>query len=250
MKNKFFAVFLFLSLFLAASRAFAEEDLFKEANVSYQVGDYKKAISLYKKIITSKKATANVYYNLGNASFRDGNRGEALAAYERAHALDPRDRDVEWNKSILKNALPDRIEDAEDNVFLSSIERLLEWVTVDEITILLGLILAGLFVISLLNFIFHKSKPFTAGLGGFFIFLLILNSIIFYFKWLEVKDPRVVVLDKEVSARYGPSDKETKAFVLHEGAEARVTDETGDWYYILLKNKNIGWIPKKSCEIL
>jgi len=67
-------------------------------------------------------------------------------------------------------------------------------------------------------------------------------------KWTDAKDPRVVVLDKEVYAHYGPSGKETNAFLLHEGAEGKVLDETPEWFYIVLKNKNSGWIPKSSCE--
>ena len=49
---------------------------------------------------------------------------------------------------------------------------------------------------------------------------------------------------------YGPSEKETKAFVLHEGALARVIDQTDEWYYIFLQDKNNGWVLKKSCEIV
>jgi len=58
------------------------------------------------------------------------------------------------------------------------------------------------------------------------------------------------VLYKEVTARYGPSDKETKAFVLHEGASAKVLDQTDGWYYIFLQDKNTGWVSKKSCAII
>lgn len=251
MKKIFLPVLILSGIFCFVTPLYAAEDtLFHDANAKYQAGDYKAAMSLYQQIASSGKATAIVYYNLGNASFRAGNKGAALVAYERARALNPRDRDVEWNKGVLKNALSDRIEDADDNVFLSSVQRLLEWVTVDEAGVVFSLFLGILFLFSLLHFIFHKAKPLTGGVAGFFLFLWILSGAVFYFKWLEIRDPRVVVLDREVSARYGPSDKETKAFTLHEGAEAKVADQTGDWFYISLKNKNTGWIPKKSCEII
>lgn len=242
-------LFFILSLFSVSAQCAQDAD-FREANSKYQAGDYKTAVSLYEKALLSGKPTAALYYNLGSAEFRSGDRGAALADYERAHALDPRDRDIEWNRSTLKSVLPDRISDSDDNVFVSSVQKLLEWVTVDEAALAFGLILAILFLVSALNFSFHRSKSLTAGLGGFFVLLLILSGAVFYGKWLTVKDPRVVVLEKEAAVRYGPSEKETKAFVLHEGALARVIDQTDEWYYLFLQDKNNGWILKKSCEIV
>ena len=250
MKN-FLTIFLFLgAIFISENGWAAALSDFEAANAKYSHGDYQEAVSLYEKMIASGKGTAAVYYNLGNAAFRAEDKGKALVAYERAHGLSPRDRDVEWNKAILKSALSDRIEDSDDNVFISSVQRLLEWVTVDETALVLSLMLAVLFLISALNFFSHKSKSLTSGIGGFFVLILVLSAAVFYFKWLTVKDRHVVVLDKEVTARYGPSDKETKAFVLHEGAEAKILDRTDGWYYVVLQNKSTGWLSKKSCEII
>ena len=75
-------------------------------------------------------------------------------------------------------------------------------------------------------------------------------SALFVLKWYQVKEPKAVILVKEIYARYGPSDKETKAFLLHEGAEARVMDETKGWWFIALVNKNSGWIPKETSGIV
>ncbi len=242
---------LFLGFIFSTTLAFSgEKSLFQEANEKYQAGDYVSAASLYRKSAASGKPTAALYYNLGNADFRAGNKGAALVDYERAHALAPRDRDVEWNKSVLKTTLADRIADSDENVFISSAQRILNWVTVDEIALLFAFILAILFIVSVLSFSFHQSKSMTAGIGGFFTLLLILTGTAFYFRWLSAKDPFLVVLEKEVTARYGPSDKETKAFVLHEGAKARVIDQTDKWYYIALQDKTTGWVLKKSCEVI
>ncbi len=242
---------LFLTFLFSAFPAYASESsAFSEANAAYSRGDYKAAAAAYEKIAAEGGAASAVYYNLGSARFRAGEKGRAMVAFERAHRLDPRDRDVEWNKAILKNALADRIEDPDESIFLSSLRKILEYVTVDEAALAFAVVLAALFLISVSHFIFRQSKPLTAGAGGVFVFLLVVTGGVFYFKWADARVPRLIVLDREVAARYGPSEKETKAFVLHEGAEARVADQTGDWYYISLKNKTLGWVPKKSCEII
>ncbi len=247
MKKTAFVIF---ALLLLTAPVPAAGDAFSEANAAYSRSDYKAAAEAYEKITTGGGATAAIYYNLGNARFRAGEKGKAMVAFERAHRLDPRDRDVEWNKAILKNALADRIEDPDENVFLSSLQKILEAVTVDEAAAAFGGVLVILFLLSAANFAFHHSRALTTGVSGLFVFLLVVAAGVFYFKWADAAVPHVVVLDREVAARYGPSDKETKAFVLHEGAEARVADETGDWFYISLKNKTLGWVPKKSCEIV
>ncbi len=248
MKKPRFMIFLFLMFF--TSTCFAAGDLFSEANAKYKAGDYPAAAVLYEQIVSAQQPQASVQYNLGNALFRSGKKGLALLAYERASLLDPRDSDIEWNKTVLKNALKDHIVDESGNVFVSSFQKILGWITMDEIAVILVILLTGLFLIAAVNFIFHRSKPLTSGIGGFLVFLSILTGGIFYGKWLLIKDPRVVVLAAEASARYGPSEKETKAFVLHEGASAVLRDQTEDWYYIVLPDNNTGWIQKKSCEII
>ncbi len=249
MKKMIFGMALGI-IFLTASALAENNGLFKQANEKYSAGDYTAAAVLYEKVASLDGASSAVYYNLGNAYFRAGQKGRAMVYYERAGRLDPRDQDIEWNRGVLKNALTDRIEDVQDNVFISSVQRLLEWITLDEAALVFAAILLILFIISAVSFFSHKPKSLTAGIGGLLVFLWICSLAVYYFKWTQVRDPQVVVLDREVAARYGPSDKETKAFVLHEGAQAVMTDQTGEWYYILLKNKNTAWVPKKSCEIV
>ena len=144
----------------------------------------------------------------------------------------------------------DRIETGNENLIVFWIKKITDYVTIDELSKLLVLGLFLLMVIAVLSFIFPSVKAWARGVQFLLILLLIGVIVILEFKWVEVKDPSVVVLDKEVYIHYGPSNKETKAFVLHEGAKARLLDKTDDWLYIILENKNSGWIPKASCEII
>ena len=72
-----------LAMFFGAVPAHADGVSFAEANGKYQAGDFKGAEALYKKLLDSGLRTAPVYYNYGNASFRNGKKGQALVAYER-----------------------------------------------------------------------------------------------------------------------------------------------------------------------
>ena len=241
--------FLFLTLFLwAGNSGAADLAEFEAANAKYEAQDYKAASKSYEDLIRADQGSSAVYYNLGNAYFRLGQKGKALASYERALAISPRDKDIRWNLEMLKSVLADRIEAPSDNPVFFWGRKAADTFTINEISISLSALLALFLAFAVLNFIFPRTKSWT----GFFQFLtvaaLVACAALFILKWTDVKDPRVVVLDKEVYAHYGPSNKETNAFLLHEGAEGKVLDETPDWFYIVLKNKNSGWIPKSSCE--
>jgi len=165
-------------------------------------------------------------------------------------AISPRDKDIRWNLEMLRSVLADRIEAPSGNPVFFWGRKAADYFTINETNISLSAFLLLFLAFATLNFIFPRTKPWTS----FFQFLtaaaLVACTALFVLKWVDVKDPRVVVSDKEVYAHYGPSIKETNAFLLHEGAEGKVLDQTPEWFYIVLKNKNSGWIPKASCEIV
>jgi tetratricopeptide (TPR) repeat protein len=230
--------------------AASSPSLFVEANGKYQAGDFKGAADLYQKIIKSGNVTSAVYYNLGNAALRLGQKGEALVYYRRALKGAPRDKDLKWNIHVLQSALPDRIEESSPNLIRLALRYATTPWTLDEMAVFFTAGFAVFAVLALLGYLFPAFRPVSGFLRGLVLLFMLIPAVLFAFKWWDTKDPRVVILDKEVYAYYGPSDKETKAFLLHEGAEGKVLDNTQDWYYIALKNKNTGWIRKNSSEIV
>jgi len=103
--KRFFAVFCLLWLFtmpLKMSAANPDANtLFQKGNIAYAKADYKSAISAYQQILKANQS-ADVYYNLGNAWFKDGNIEQAILYYERAHQLSPGDADINHNLAFAK----------------------------------------------------------------------------------------------------------------------------------------------------
>ncbi len=235
-----------LLLGVACAPAAADAGQFQKANELYDKGDFKAAAQAYEEI---DPKTAAVYYNLGNANFRLGKKATALLSYERALRVVPRDKDAQWNLEVLKGVLTDRLSD-NDNLLTAGVKHAAGWVTANEAAILFSTGL-GLFLLAALAGALLPGAGFLRGLLRTSAYLLTLAAgILFYFKWVEIKDAVVVVLDKQVYAHYGPSPRETKAFLLHEGALAKKTDEVKDWVQVTLPDKTAGWVPKKSVEIV
>ena len=68
--------------------AFAQQATIKEAEEAYQKEDYGKAIELYEKLIQTEGESAAIYYNLGNAYYKENKIAPAILNYERALLLD------------------------------------------------------------------------------------------------------------------------------------------------------------------
>ena len=242
-------VFLWTGTGYAAERPVPAPTL-SDANAKYAAGDFKAAAEMYEALVGSGQRTSALYYNLGNADLRAGRKGEALIAYERAKNISPRDEDIRWNLAILKSVLADKLELPSIHPLADTLKNAMDRVSAFET----GAALAGAFfvlmVLAVLNLLLWPDKRWSRQLQRLAFVGLVLAGAAFAWKWNEVKDPRAVVLDKQVYARYGPSETETKAFLLHEGAEGRVLDSSKEWFYISLANGNTGWVPKASCEVI
>src|SRR5216684_895 len=77
-------------------------DEFKAANQLYDAGNFSEAVAAYEKL---EPKTAPVYFNLGNAYFRQDKLGQAILNYERARRLAPRDPDILANLKFAERRL-------------------------------------------------------------------------------------------------------------------------------------------------
>jgi tetratricopeptide (TPR) repeat protein len=85
--RQFFAIILFFSL----SSVIADDNqiLLDEANKVYAEGSFEQATELYEKVIENGFESAEVYYNLGNAFFKQNKIAAAILNYEKAKNLNP-----------------------------------------------------------------------------------------------------------------------------------------------------------------
>src|ERR1035438_3008164 len=60
---------------------------FSAANKLYAEGKFAAAAATYEKILQSKAVSPALYFNYGNAEFKSGNFGRAIAAYRQAAQL-------------------------------------------------------------------------------------------------------------------------------------------------------------------
>ena len=90
-------IFCILSVFamVASTLSVLAATSFEQANTLYEQGKFQEAAAVYEGVIKSGRASSAVFFNLGNAYFKDGQLGRALMNYRMSERLDPRDPDVQ-----------------------------------------------------------------------------------------------------------------------------------------------------------
>ena len=83
---------------------------FTEANQQYADGNFAEAANMYEQLI-AQTPSSEVYYNLGNAYFKQNELAQAILAYERCLRLDPRNKDAKYNLAFARSRIIDNIED-------------------------------------------------------------------------------------------------------------------------------------------
>ncbi len=108
MKHKILIIILCLVAGFATMHAASDAQL---ADSAYNKEAYSQAIELYRSALAKNGPQATVYYNLGNAYYRQGNMAQAVIAYERALRIDPAMSDARANLDFVMSRLEDKPED-------------------------------------------------------------------------------------------------------------------------------------------
>ncbi len=250
-------IFLFIIIFSLCSSGFAfsafaldaaYQNTFKEANDLYLKGDYEAAAKKYRKL-SLLEPTAESFYNLGDAYYKTKKLGRAIAAYEKASLISPRDQDIRKNLRFLKTLIQSKIPDTRPWIF-REIEKYVSFITFLEWQIIiLGIISVSLlWMIVLLIF---GRNPFRSwvlqGLIILFIMAGLGAGLRYYF---SVYYKYGIVIRQDSEARYGASKDEKVVFRLPEGLKIRILEERGSWLRIQLTNKDTGWILKDDLELI
>ena len=248
-------ILLILSLLLSVHLdAYAD---FAQANATYNQGNYTEAALQYEQLIADAKAQmaltddyAEVYYNLGNAYYKQGELAHSILAYERALRLQPRMKDAKENLRFVESKITDRIEDTHSfflQDWLISFRNLFKeptwmWWSI----VLFCVMLAG----GLLFLLSHESVVRKIAFHTAWISLLLsiytgANAITLHQR--DLNRSEAVIIQGVVNAKSSPDKSGTDIFQLHEGTKVRITDQLGDWYLVRVAQYE-GWIENKLLE--
>ena len=240
---------IFISLFTLT--AAAQDSLLVKANQHYTNQEYEKAIARYQEILNSDQESAEVYYNLGNAYYKNGQATKAIISYERAKLLAPNDEDIQFNLDLANQHVVDAIDPLPKVFFIRWWHSLANkfsadgWAKISVGAFILILILAGLFAFT--QTVAVKRLSFWFG-------IIIVAISIFSFNFAARQKNRMtshnfaIITQPSVTVKSSPSESGTDLFLIHEGLKVEIKDSLGSWREIRLADGNQGWLPLNSIE--
>ncbi len=110
-----------LAVILCLAFTSKAQNLADSAQKAYEKQQYKTAIVHYERILASGQSSANLYFNIGNAYYKDNQLGKAIYYYELARKLSPGDEDIKTNLKIANSKTIDKI-DAKENFLAGAIK--------------------------------------------------------------------------------------------------------------------------------
>lgn len=232
-----------LSALLASPLLASPAETFAEANKAFDSGEFEKAYSGYKSLIDDGKISADLFYNLGNASYRLERSGEAVLWYRRCLILDPTHKESRQNLRFLQRTIG--IPDADTAAVgtdhfrrntLVRVAMLTGWLAVLGIAAALTLRMG-----SGLKTCLWIASPLLALIG-----VAAAGGV--YLKHLEQQDlnSRVIVTAAESKALASPARAAESVIELREGTQLLQLSKRGSWDYIDIPGDLRGWVPESS----
>jgi tetratricopeptide (TPR) repeat protein len=212
------------------------DDMFAKANTAFAAGQFKSAIQQYQAVVQSGEWSANLFYDLGNAYFRDSDFGRAILNYERALQLDRNHPEADANLRIARDQTH-ALELAQ-----SPWKKYLSFANAKSLTILAAISFWGTIILLILR----RRKVLWTVVG------LLLTAGCGLAAYQLENGTRAqaiaVVVGDNVEARVATADSAKSVLTLPPGSEVVILQERGDWSYAALPNDQRGWISTKAVE--
>lgn len=221
---------------------------------AYTDGKFSDASAAWTSIEESGQKSAKLYYNLGNAWFKQGNYPKAILNYERALRLDPSYSDVRYNLEFTSNFVQDKIEPVPEFILKSVARKVCYVMGSNAWAVIFLVLLAAALVMGLLFLLGSSVGKRRAGFYCGIVLLLLSAGALSFSIWQKsdsVKTDTAIVMSPVSSVKSSPSSGSSKdLFVIHEGTKVTILDEVGTWRNISLADGRQGWIPASDIEII
>ena len=221
---------------------------------AYTDGKFSDASAAWTSIEESGQKSAKLYYNLGNAWFKQGNYPKAILNYERALRLDPSYSDARYNLEFTSNFVQDKIEPVPEFILKSVARKVCYVMGSNAWAVIFLVLLAAALVMGLLFLLGSSVGKRRAGFYCGIVLLLFSAGALSFSIWQKsdsVKTDTAIVMSPVSSVKSSPSSGSSKdLFVIHEGTKVTILDEVGSWRNISLADGRQGWITSNELEVI
>ncbi|MFR4235640.1 MAG: tetratricopeptide repeat protein [Alistipes onderdonkii] len=177
------------------------------------------AADTYEELLSRGVSSMKLYYNLGNAYFKDDRIGKAILYYNRALRLAPGNDDIRYNLSVAEARTKDNIEDIPEFFFVTwmrDIRHMMGCTAWSLLSLALLACMLGLFLVYLLaqRLSLRKAGFLRHGRRGAAVHA---DHVVRRGERREMlDDTSAVVMTASTAVKSSPDKSSTDLFVLHE----------------------------------
>ncbi|MGA0041758.1 MAG: ion channel protein [Flavobacteriaceae bacterium] len=250
MKKVIFCL-LFLASFLTVGQP---NDLFEKGNAYYIEGNYQKAIDAYQSILDSGQHSGELYFNLGNAYYKQEAIAPSIFYYEKAKQMLPKDEEVINNLSYANNRTIDNIAPMPASFWDSLNDAIVNKLTLNQWA-KLSVAMVLLCVLSFSFFIWsdgsvRKRFSFILAIVVMFAFGVSL-TLTFHKNNLDKNNRPAIIFDRQNSLSTEPNSLSDKVIDVHEGLKVFVLEYyDSEWAKVELPDGKTGWIKSSAFRLL
>ena len=225
--------------------------LWEKGNQAYIDGDYAAAVTAYQAIENRGYSSSRLYYNMGNAYYKQGQIGRAILYYNRALVVSPSMDDARHNLEIAEAQTKDNIAVVPE-FFLNRYMRTLRSVISCSAWSAMSVAFFGVMLLFLLIFLLgSRIKVRKVGFYGAVVSLLLFVVVTIFgisARNSIIDRPAAIVMSSAISVKSSPDRAATDLFVLHEGTKVEVSSEVDGWSEITIADGKKGWTESAHLE--
>ena len=239
-----------LILLTAVFNMISASSLTQEADSAYMNDDFIKAAKLYEEIAANEGTSSNLFYNLGNAYYRQGKL-----------RLDPSNKDARTNLAFVNSKITD--EPGDRGMFISNTVNGFACKTPANTW---SLIAIGSFVLllgAITLYVFSSNVRLRK--TGFFGGILLLGACVLANIMASIatrystSHNEAIIIEPSTllsTSPRTPKDRSEEAMLLHEGTKLEILDSvttridsvTTRWYDVKVDNNNRAWVRASAVE--
>ncbi len=218
---------------------------FDTANQLYETGRFADAAAAYLGLMQTGNLSEALLFNRGNALFREGQLGRAIASYREALMLAPRDPDLRANLQFARTRAR-----GGSPYHQSRWKIWLDHLSLDEWTAAFAAALWAFFLLLAAT----QWKPAWAPELANFIFgagaaTLVLGVCLGIELQANYFAQTAIVTAGESDVRQGPFDEAPSLFKVRDGIELGILDHKDEWLQVMDSAQRAGWVRKDQVLI-
>jgi tetratricopeptide (TPR) repeat protein len=244
MKNIIYIVLL-LSQIL-----FAKND-FEEGNTLYKKGNYSEAIKAYETVLSSKKHSAELYFNMANCYYKMNKIAPAIFYYEKALLLNPTDVEIKNNLLFAEKLKIDEIKEVPKVGFakwLQNFTSLYHYNTWAWIAVIIAFLFLGLFLGYYFSETTLSKRFFFIGMSVALVLVCVSLAAAFFEKTSFENEKPAIVFSEITPLKSEPKSSSPDVLVLHEGTKVMIKEALDNYRKVQLVDETTGWIEASAIK--